>query len=59
LSDSLQSLLVTYQRTDVLEYSSQKGRFPRSIALSTWDEHAGALDYGAVIANDLHFTGRV
>lgn len=58
LCDSLRSLLVTYHRMDVLEYSSEKGRFPRSIALSTWDEHASALDHGTMIANDLHFAGR-
>jgi len=58
LSDSLRSLLVTYHRMDVLAYSSEKGRLPRSIALATWDEHAGTLDYGTMVANDLHFIGR-
>ena len=48
-SDALRSLLVTFGRTDVLQYHTQKGRLPRSVAVARWDELGACIDLGTII----------
>jgi hypothetical protein len=49
ISGSLTSLLLTYNRWDILVYDRPKGKIPRSIALGTWDPDAEYLDNNAII----------
>jgi hypothetical protein len=48
-SDTLRSLLVTFGRTDVLVYHTEKGKLPRSVAVARWDNSSGCLDIGSII----------
>lgn len=52
VSDSLRSLLVTYGRLDVLDYSNSPGHLPRSIKVARWDHGAEAIDVGSMITGD-------
>lgn len=58
-SDSLKSLLVTFQRTDILHYYQQKGKLSRSIIVARWDETANTIDCGSLIATDANYLGRL
>jgi len=58
-SDSLRSLLLTYHRTDVLQYQSHAGRVPKSIVVGRWDETANCLDLGSLIASNGNAVGRL
>lgn len=58
-SDALKSLLVTFRRTDILEYQQQPGRLGRAIVVAQWDEAANAIDYGSVITTDVNYLGRL
>lgn len=49
-SDSLRSLLLTYERTDVLQYHFEKGRISLSVAVARWDENGECLDAGSTIS---------
>lgn len=51
-SDALRSLLVTFGRIDVLQYHIQKGKLPRSVAVSQWSETAGSIEIGSIIAGN-------
>lgn len=58
-SDSLKSLLVTFRRTDILEYHQLAGRLGRSIVVATWNETAKSIDYGSMIGGDASYLGRL
>ena len=49
-SDSLRSLLLTYERTDILQYHSEQGRMSLSVAVARWDERGMCIDAGSVIS---------
>lgn len=49
-SDSLRSLLLTYERTDILQYHFEKGKIPLSVAVASWDENGKCIDIGSVIS---------
>lgn len=46
---SLTSLLISYNRRDVLEYYSEKGRQTRTIAVATWDISTNSINQASVI----------
>ena len=58
-SDSLRSLLVTYNRMDVLQYHKSAGKLPRSIVVARWDEISGSLDNNSIIRGDENTGGRL
>ena len=58
-SDSLRSLLLTYNRIDVLQYYTQRGRFPRSIILAQWDETAKCINRSTIITGDESHIGKL
>lgn len=49
-SDSLRSLLLTYERTDILQYHFEKGKIPLSVAIAHWDENGKCIDSGSTIS---------
>lgn len=49
-SDSLRSLLLTYERTDILQYYYQLGKISLSVAVARWDEKGVCIDAGSVIS---------
>ena len=49
-SDSLRSLLLTYERTDILQYHYEQGRISLSVAVARWDEKGMCIDAGSVIS---------
>ena len=51
-SDSLRSLLVTFERTDILRYHSERGKLSRSVAVARWDENGACIDIGSIIAGE-------
>lgn len=51
-SDTLRSLLVTFGRTDVLQYHARPGKMPLSIAVGQWSETAGCIDAGSIITGN-------
>lgn len=55
VSSTLRSLLVTYDRIDVLEYHTQRGHFARSIVVAKWDESANQIDNGSLITGDRNY----
>jgi hypothetical protein len=48
-SDSLLSLLKTFNRLDILQYQDRSGKFLRYIAVARWDENSQCIDYGSII----------
>lgn len=58
-SDSLRSLLVTFNRLDVLEYYKRAGQLPRSIVVARWDEVSSSIDSGSIICGDENRLGRL
>jgi len=56
-SDSLKSLLVTFGRTDILEYYQARGQMPRSIVVARWSEVSSTLDQGSLIGASGHYLG--
>ncbi len=58
VSDALKSLLVTFNRLDVLSYSHQAGQLPRTISIARWDESANCIDHGSIIVGDAGKIGR-
>jgi hypothetical protein len=58
-SDSLRSLLLTFNRIDVLEYDWEPGTFSRSIIVARWDETANAIDRNSIITGDQNYIGRL
>jgi hypothetical protein len=51
-SDSLRSLLLTFERTDILQYHVEQGRLPLSVAVASWNENGACIDVGSVISGD-------
>jgi hypothetical protein len=51
-SDALKSLLVTFERKDVLAYQTEKGKLSRSIAVARWDETGSCIDLSSTISGD-------
>jgi hypothetical protein len=51
-SDSLRSLLVTFERTDILHYHSERGKLSLSVAVARWGEHGACIDLGSVISGE-------
>ena len=49
IGDVVKTLLLTHDRTDILEYDWPHGRTTRSIALATWDATARQLDVASVL----------
>jgi len=49
-SDSLRSLLLTYERTDILQYHSEQGRLSLVVAVARWDDNGACIDVGSVIS---------
>ncbi len=58
-ADSLRSLLVTYNRVDVLRYHEPAGRLPRAITVATWRVPSGGIDWGSALHADGHEGGRI
>lgn len=56
-SNSLRTLLETYNRIDVLEYHQQPGTFSRSIVVAKWDETSNSLDNNSIITGDRNYLG--
>lgn len=59
LSPSLKSLLVTFRRTDVLQYEQERGKFPKSIVIARWDAQGQCLDASSIISSDINYLGRL
>jgi hypothetical protein len=51
-SSALNSLLVTFGRTDVLQYHTPSGQLSRSVAIAKWDENGACLDLGSIICGN-------
>lgn len=49
-SDSLRSLLQTFERNDILQYYVEKGKLPLSVAVARWDENGECIDIGSMIS---------
>lgn len=56
VSSDVGTLLKTYSRYDILEYSWVKGERPRSIVVATWNEQQKSLDHASLLSsgNSLH-----
>ncbi len=59
VSDTLRSLLLTFNRTDVLEYYWEKGKLSYSIVIARWDEKANTIDRNALITGDHNYISRL
>jgi hypothetical protein len=59
ISDSLKSLLLTFNRLDILNYSYKPGQLSRSISVVKWDETANCIDSGSTISGDRGKIGRL
>lgn len=58
-SDALLSLLQTFNRLDILNYSYHQGTLPRSIIVGRWDETANTIDIGSIITGDRNRIGKL
>jgi len=58
-SDSMRSLLLTYNRTDILEYLNKPGQLPRSIITARWNETANCIDAESLITGDKNHLGKL
>ncbi len=52
ISDSLKSLLITFNRLDILQYSHPQGKLPLSISIARWDETAKCIDSSSIITGN-------
>ena len=59
LSNSLLSLLLTYNRLDILDYHKITSKIPFSLIIAKWDETANNIDTSSVISGDRNFLGRL
>ena len=55
IGTALRSLLVTYQRYDVLSYEKPPGQFERMLVLARWDEQRNDLDRSTIITGSRAF----
>lgn len=51
-SDSLRSLLLSFERIDVLQYHMPKGKLPLSIAVASWNETANTVEMSSIISGN-------
>lgn len=49
IGNTLNSLLSTYNRTDILEYHWERGKKPRRMLLAKWNETAKSIDFGTLL----------
>lgn len=49
IGNAVKSLIMRYDRTDVLEYYWQKGRLPRRIIIAKWDVSSKSIDSTMVL----------
>lgn len=56
-SDSLRSLLLTFNRIDVLEYHWEPGTLSRSVVIARWDESANTIDRNTLMTGDQNYMG--
>lgn len=54
-SRSLRSLLVTYNRMDILEYQKAPGKFSRSMVVAQWDSKTNNIDRNSIITGDQNY----
>lgn len=48
-TNAVTSLVLRYDRTDILEYYWEKGRQARSIVLATWDESSKQIEASSIL----------
>jgi hypothetical protein len=44
IGNAVKSLIMRYDRSDVLEYHWEKGQFPRKIVIAKWDVNSKSID---------------
>src|SRR4030042_18545 len=49
ISDSLKTLLLTYNRLDVLNYGFKEGKISDSIIIAKWNADANNIDFDTII----------
>jgi len=49
IGGNVQSLLTTYDRSDILEYHWDKGESPRKIVIAKWDYSSKSIDSSSVL----------
>ena len=59
VSDSLKSLLLTFNRLDILNYTFKNGQVSRTISVAKWDESALCIDNGSIIGGNMTQVGRL
>lgn len=59
VSDPLKSLLITFNRLDILSYSYKPGHLPRTISVARWDGTANRIDNSSIITGDREKIGRL
>jgi len=52
ISDSLKSLLLTFNRIDILQYSDIQGKLPHTVSIARWDGTAGCIDNNSLITGN-------
>ena len=58
-SDSLRTLLKTFNRIDVLRYHYSQGKLPQAIIIGQWVKETKSLDWGSVITDDPAYLGQI
>lgn len=59
ISESLSSLLKTYNRVDILRYHHGTGEIPKAIIIATWLVDSKCLDLGTIITADYGHLGNL
>lgn len=59
IGEAVNSLILSYGRTDILEYYWERNRHPRALILTKWDSGAKSIDMASVlppgaISNPIH-----
>jgi hypothetical protein len=49
IGNAVKSLIMRYDRIDVLEYHWEKGQFPRKIVIAKWDFNSKSIDLTTVL----------
>lgn len=49
IGSAVKSLIMRYDRTDILEYHWEKGQFPRRIIIAKWDANSKSIDLTTVL----------
>jgi len=58
-SDSLKSLLLSYNRIDILEYHSEPGILPYSIIVAKWNERKNSIVTSSIITGIRNIIGHI